>query len=156
MKIGELARRLDVASSKIRFLEAEGLVRPVGRSAGGYREYDETSVAALEIILQAQSFGFTLQEIKGALADKTHNVHSHDYLIKRLSQKLNELDRHIAQVQDLRGRIVSAVADLKTRAKNPNGAGPIVACPTRRTAPRLKPRTAGQHSATGRAAMVRP
>ncbi len=148
MKIGELARRLDVASSKIRFLEAEGLVQPVGRSAGGYREYDESSVAALEIILQAQSFGFTLQEIKGALADKTSNVHSHDYLIKRLSQKLSELDRHIAQVQDLRGRIVAAVDDLKTRAKN--GAAPIASCPTRRTAPRLKPRAAAHHIGTGR------
>lgn len=147
MKIGELARRLDVASSKIRFLEAEGLVQPVGRSAGGYREYDETSVAALELILQAQSFGFTLQEIKGALADrKRHDVHSHDYLIKRLSQKLNELDRHIAQVQDLRGRIVAAVNDLKTRAKDPNGAGPIAPCPSRRTAPRLKTRAAGKHN----------
>lgn len=154
MKIGELARRLDVTPSKIRFLEAEGLVQPVGRSDGGYREYDETSVAALEIILQAQSFGFTLQEIKGALADKTRNVHSHDYLIKRLSQKLSELDRHIAQVQDLRGRIVSAVDDLKARAKN--GTGPIAPCATRRTAPRLKPRAPGPRNGTARAAMVRP
>ncbi len=69
MQIGELARRFAVAPSKIRFLEDEGLVRPVRRTEAGYREYDESSAEALAMILQAQSLGFTLDEIKGALAE---------------------------------------------------------------------------------------
>ncbi|WP_315834943.1 MerR family transcriptional regulator [Bradyrhizobium prioriisuperbiae] len=152
MKIGELARRLDVASSKIRFLEAEGLVQPVGRSTGGYREYDEDSVVTLELILQAQSLGFTLQEIKRGLADN-HDVRSHEYLITRLSQKLTELDRHLAQVRDLRSRIVAAIDDVKTRAGN--GSAALAACPSRRAAPRLKTRGAGKHTATARTPAVR-
>lgn len=43
----------DVTASKIRFLEAEGLVRP-HRTASGYRTYSEDDVARLHYILAAQ------------------------------------------------------------------------------------------------------
>ena len=118
MQIGELARRFGVASSKIRFLEDEGLVRPVRRTRAGYREYDESSAEALAMILQAQSLGFTLEEIKGALADTRRHGLRHDYLIGQIARKLKELDRHIAQAQELRTRLVCASNDLKTRLKN--------------------------------------
>lgn len=118
MQIGELARRFAVAPSKIRFLENEGLVRPVRRTAAGYREYDEGSAEALAMILQAQSLGFTLEEIKGALAQtKAHGLRL-DYLIGQIARKLTELDRHIAQAQELRGRLVCAGNELKARMKN--------------------------------------
>jgi DNA-binding transcriptional MerR regulator len=117
MQIGELARRFAVAPSKIRFLEDEGLVRPVRRTKAGYREYDESSAEALKMILQAQSLGFTLDEIRGALAEtKTHGLRL-DYLIGKIALKLNELDRHIAQAHELRARLVCAGNELKARMK---------------------------------------
>lgn len=118
MQIGELARRFAVAPSKIRFLEDEGLVRPVRRTQAGYREYDESSAEALAMILQAQSLGFTLEEIKGALAETKRHGLRHDYLIGQIARKLTELDRHIAQAQELRARLVCASNDLRTRLKN--------------------------------------
>jgi MerR family transcriptional regulator, copper efflux regulator len=121
MQIGELARRFDVAPSKIRFLEGEGLVRPVRRTPGGYREYDESSVEALKMILQAQSLGFTLDEIKGALVETRAHGLRPDYLIRQIALKLEQLDRHIAEVNDLRARLVCAGKELKARMKN--GAG---------------------------------
>jgi MerR family copper efflux transcriptional regulator len=118
MQIGELARRFAVAPSKIRFLEDQGLVQPVRRTPAGYREYDESSAEALSMILQAQSLGFTLEEIKGALAEtKSHGLRR-DYLIGQIARKLSELDRHIAQSQELRARLVCASKELKTRMKN--------------------------------------
>ena len=117
MQIGELARRFAVATSKIRFLEDEGLVRPVRRTKAGYREYDESSAEALAMILQAQSLGFTLDEIKGALAQTKEHGLRLDYLIGQIARKLTELDRHIAQAQELRGRLVCAGNDLKARLK---------------------------------------
>src|SRR3979490_3471063 len=101
MQIGELARRLAVAPAKIRFLEDEGLVRPVRRTKAGYREYDESSAEALSMILQAQSLGFTLDEIKGALAEtKSHGLRR-DYLIGQIARKLSQLALHLAQPQRL-------------------------------------------------------
>ncbi len=118
MQIGELARRFGVAPSKIRFLEGEGLVRPVRRTPTGYREYDESSAEALTMILQAQSLGFTLDEIKGALAESRNHGLRYDYLIGQITQKLSELDRHIVQVQELRARLVCARSELKARMKS--------------------------------------
>ena len=118
MQIGELARRFDVATSKIRFLEDEGLVRPVRRTASGYREYDESSAEALSMILQAQSLGFTLDEIKGAMAQTRKHGLRHDYLIEQIARKLAELDRHIARAQELRARLVCASNELNARMKS--------------------------------------
>lgn len=118
MQIGELARRFGVAPSKIRFLEDEGLVRPVRRTRAGYREYDESSAEALAMILQAQSLGFTLDEIRGALAETRRYGLRHDYLIGQIARKLGELDRHIAQAHELRARLVCASNELKARMKS--------------------------------------
>jgi MerR family copper efflux transcriptional regulator len=117
MQIGALARRFGLAPSKIRFLEDEGLVRPVRRTPAGYREYDESSAEALGMILQAQSLGFTLEEIRGALAETRDHGLRYDYLIEQIALKLNELDRHIAQVNELRARLVCASNELKARKK---------------------------------------
>ena len=117
MQIGELARRFDVAPSKIRFLEDQGLVQPVRRTQAGYREYDESSAEALKMILQAQSLGFTLDEIRGALAETRDHGLRRDYLIGKITLKLNELDRHIAQAQELRLRLVCASNELRERMK---------------------------------------
>jgi MerR family transcriptional regulator, copper efflux regulator len=117
MQIGELARRFGVAPSKIRFLEDEGLVRPVRRTEAGYRDYDESSAEALAMILQAQSLGFTLDEIKGALAETRNHGLRYDYLIGQIGRKLTELDRHIVQAQELRARLVCASNELKVRLK---------------------------------------
>jgi DNA-binding transcriptional MerR regulator len=141
MQIGELARRFGVAPSKIRFLENQGLVQPVRRTEAGYREYDESSAEALTMILQAQSLGFTLDEIKGALAETKNHGLRPDYLIGHIARKLNELDRHIVQAQELRARLVCASNELKARMKN------SAKCDARPPAPPIgtgKPRPAPQ------------
>ncbi len=52
--LGELRRDFpDVTISKIRFLEAEGLVRPA-RTASGYRQFTSADVARLRFVLAAQ------------------------------------------------------------------------------------------------------
>src|SRR3954453_17845637 len=58
MSIGEVLAQLredfpDVTISKLRFLEAEGLVEPQ-RTAAGYRKYAPTDLARLRFVLAAQ------------------------------------------------------------------------------------------------------
>jgi len=144
MQIGELARRFGLATSKIRFLEDEGLVRPVRRTRAGYREYDESSAEALTMILQAQSLGFTLDEIKGALAEtKSHGLRR-DYLIGQIARKMNELDRHIAQAQELRARLVCASNELKARMKSGANCDARPAAPTPTTTVKPRPPRRGE------------
>jgi MerR family copper efflux transcriptional regulator len=114
VKIGELARRVGVAPSKIRFLEARGVLR-ADRLANGYRDYGEDAVTALQIILQAQSVGFTLEEIERALLENRSQQLSCADMVERLKAKLIELDRHIAQSTAVRDRLVQMVAALIQR-----------------------------------------
>src|SRR5919202_4161211 len=58
MSIGEVLSQLrpefpDVTISKIRFLEAEGLIEP-DRTAAGYRKFSRDDVARLRYVLSAQ------------------------------------------------------------------------------------------------------
>ena len=58
MSIGEVLRRLreefpDVTVSKIRYLEAEGLIEPE-RTASGYRKFSPTDLERLRYVLAAQ------------------------------------------------------------------------------------------------------
>jgi MerR family transcriptional regulator, copper efflux regulator len=114
MKIGELARRVGVAPSKIRFLEARGVLC-ADRLANGYRDYGEDAVMALQIILQAQSVGFTLGEIERALLENRSQQLSCADMVERLEAKLIELDRHIAQSTAVRDRLVQMIVALTQR-----------------------------------------
>jgi len=114
MKIGELARRVGVAPSKIRYLEGRGVL-PSERLANGYRDYGEAAVTALQIILQAQSVGFTLEEIERAMGENRSQQLSCADMVSRLKGKLGELDRHIAQSVAVRDRLAQMIDVLTVR-----------------------------------------
>jgi DNA-binding transcriptional MerR regulator len=67
MRIGELARRSGLSTSRIRFYEARGLLNVVSRKANRYREYPPDTLMILGIIVGAQRTGFSLDEIKQIL-----------------------------------------------------------------------------------------
>jgi DNA-binding transcriptional MerR regulator len=58
LRIGELARRSGLSTSRIRFYEAKGLINVVSRKANGYREYAADALIILGIIVGAQQTGF--------------------------------------------------------------------------------------------------
>jgi DNA-binding transcriptional MerR regulator len=67
MRIGELARRSGLSTSRIRFYEARGLLNLVVRKANGYREYPSDALVILGLIVGAQRTGFSLDEIRQLL-----------------------------------------------------------------------------------------
>ncbi|MBH4135966.1 MerR family DNA-binding transcriptional regulator, partial [Pseudomonas aeruginosa] len=56
MKIGELAKLTGLATSRIRFYEASGLIRSQ-RKANGYRDYAADTVWILELVTGAHGAG---------------------------------------------------------------------------------------------------
>ena len=68
IRIGELAKKLNCTVETLRFYEREGLLAATGRSANGYRFYNDASVKQLEFILRAKSMGFSLDDIRELLA----------------------------------------------------------------------------------------
>ncbi|MGH9187622.1 MAG: MerR family transcriptional regulator [Acidimicrobiales bacterium] len=64
-KIAEVARRSGFNRTTLRYYEDLGLVPPAGRTAAGYRLYDDASLARLAFISRAKQLGCSLEEITG-------------------------------------------------------------------------------------------
>ncbi|WP_242905748.1 MerR family transcriptional regulator [Actinomadura terrae] len=69
MLIGDVARRSGVSTRMLRHYDALGLVRPTGRTSGGYREYSDEDVRRIFQVESLRSLGLSLKQIGRALAD---------------------------------------------------------------------------------------
>ena len=67
MRISELADRLGVAVSTVRYYERIGLVPGPPRGPSGYRDYDDEAEARLLFVTRAKRIGLTLDEIAEVL-----------------------------------------------------------------------------------------
>jgi DNA-binding transcriptional MerR regulator len=67
--IGEVARRSGVSTRMLRHYDSLGLVRPTGRTVGGYREYSEADIRRIFHVEGLRSLGLTLRQIGRALED---------------------------------------------------------------------------------------
>lgn len=114
MRIGELARRAEVSTSRIRFYEAHGLLPKAGRGENGYRDYADGVVQTLRLIDGAQTLGFSLTEIRQALAKAGDNPPSMPDMLEALRCKLVSLDQHIAVVAERRRLIVELIDEFET------------------------------------------
>jgi DNA-binding transcriptional MerR regulator len=62
--IGELARRTGLTVKVIRFYSDRGIVPPTNRSPAGYRRYDSSAVARLELVRTLREMGLDLSTIR--------------------------------------------------------------------------------------------
>ncbi|MEO3813037.1 MerR family transcriptional regulator [Sphaerisporangium sp. B11E5] len=69
MLIGDVARRSGVSARMLRHYESLGLVRPTGRTVGGYREYSSEDIRRIFHIESLRSLGLSLREVGRALDD---------------------------------------------------------------------------------------
>lgn len=69
MLIGEVARRSGVSARMLRHYDALGLVRPTGRTVGGYRAYSADDVRRIFHVESLRSLGLSLKQIGRALED---------------------------------------------------------------------------------------
>ncbi len=67
LTIGEVAARRGVATSALRFYEAEGLITSE-RTEGNQRRFERATLRRVAVIRAAQAVGLKLGEIKAALA----------------------------------------------------------------------------------------
>jgi DNA-binding transcriptional MerR regulator len=65
--IGQVARAVGVPARTIRFWCDAGVLAPTGRSANGYRHYDATAVARLDLVRTLRQLGLSLDEIRAVL-----------------------------------------------------------------------------------------
>lgn len=69
MQIGEVATRTDLSLRTLRHWEEVGLLRPSGRSDGGFRLYGEDDVQKILVIRRMKPLGFSIDRMKAVMAD---------------------------------------------------------------------------------------
>ena len=71
MKIGEIAAFFDVSVKALRIYEKKGIIKPVKVDMeSGYRYYSADQVKQLNALIDLQSLGFSLDEIKEIMDGK--------------------------------------------------------------------------------------
>lgn len=68
MHIGELAERTGLSLRTIRHYDEVGLLKPSGRSDGGFRLYSADDLSRLMVIRRMKPLGFSLEEMAELLA----------------------------------------------------------------------------------------
>lgn len=69
MLIGEVSRQSGVSTRMLRHYDALGLVKPTGRTSGGYREYAADDIRRLFHVESLRTLGLSLNETGRALDD---------------------------------------------------------------------------------------
>ena len=105
LTIGALSERTGVATSALRFYEAEGLLHST-RTGGGQRRYARDALRRVSFIRVAQQVGLTLEEIRSALASLPENRTPTERDWERLSNSWRpRIDAQIALLERLRERL---------------------------------------------------
>ena len=114
MRIRELAAATGTTTRTLRYYEAQGLL-PAGRSANGYRAYDEHHVRLVREIRSLQAIGFSLQDVRPFVECLLTGHDSGDDCpasVDVYRRKLAHLDRHIGELRDVRDRLSERLAGL--------------------------------------------
>jgi MerR family copper efflux transcriptional regulator len=69
MHIGEVAARTELSLRSLRHWDEVGLLRPSGRTEGGFRLYTEADVEKILVIRRMKPLGFTLDQMSAALRE---------------------------------------------------------------------------------------
>jgi MerR family redox-sensitive transcriptional activator SoxR len=109
LPIGEVAARSGLATSAIRFYEAEGLVH-ADRTEGGQRAFPRHALRRLAFIRSAQRVGLTLDEIATALEPLPPDRAPTKAEWARLSRTWQaRLDDRIEELERLRETLTSCI-----------------------------------------------
>lgn len=99
LKVGELARRAGVTVRTLHHYDSLGLLRPSGRSEGGYRLYGRADVARLHGIQTLRQLGVPLAEVARLLDGGAGSLEA------ALARQIDALDQQIAAARALRDRL---------------------------------------------------
>ncbi|PRA58658.1 MerR family transcriptional regulator [Pseudomonas sp. MYb187] len=114
MKISELARRSGMATSRIRFYEASGLIS-ARRLGNGYRDYSEHTLHTLEIISCGQQAGFTLVEMLKLMPDPAQGESKHEQLLESLRRKVVEIEAMQQRLAQNRAKLLEIIAGIESK-----------------------------------------
>lgn len=114
MRIGEIADRVGVNTSTIRYYEEAGLLPEPGRTPSGYREYDPSVVDRLSFIRAGQGVGLTLGELRDILQIRDAGEAPCHHVTELVDRRIGEIEERIRDLRRLRKTLVDVAAQSAT------------------------------------------
>jgi DNA-binding transcriptional MerR regulator len=116
LTIGQLAKRVGLRTSALRFYEEQGLLKPVGRTESGYRLYNTEAEQTLRFIQRAQRLGFSLTDIHTLLKGWQNGRLSDETIIKTAQERYLALERQVTQLLVLQHELELFLQDMSHKA----------------------------------------
>ena len=124
--VGELASELGVTTRTLRFYEEAGIVTPARSGSGSARAYGARDRARLVLALRGKRFGMSLAEIReivdmydaepGESGQIRRLLASLERVRTDLSARREELDRTVAEVDDVTRRCLARLGEIEAPA----------------------------------------
>lgn len=103
MHIGEVATRTELSLRSLRHWDEVGLLRPSGRTDGGFRLYTEGDVEKILLIRRMKPLGYTLDQMGAAM---------------RAIESLHLSDPDAEEAAEARDRLTAILGDAAGRREN--------------------------------------
>lgn len=107
LKIGEVASRSGLSVKTIRFYCDQGLIRPNGRSEGGYRLFAAEVFTELQWIRSLKGMEIPLQDVRQILESRRSGVCTCTALQTRIRAKAVEIGQKIEALHTLQTDLLS-------------------------------------------------
>lgn len=133
LQVGDLAKRTGRTVRAIHLYEDMGLLRPVDRSKGRYRLFNQDAVERVLWISKLQTLGFSLPEIQAVLRGH-ENVATAKEAAQRLRgvylEKLEEVQQRLREFHRLERELVSSLAYLDACQSACDSSAHVHSCPS--------------------------
>lgn len=117
LTIGELAKEAGVSRSMLRYYEEQGLLKPVGRTAAGYRLYSPAAAQTLLFIQRAQRLGFSLADIQVLLDGLERDELLDETVVALAEERYLNIERQLTELLVLRHEMGAFLSDLNARVR---------------------------------------
>ena len=111
----EVARRCGVSADTIRHYEKAGVIPQSQRAPNGYRHYDESVVARVNIVRSALKIGFTIEEIATLLKERSRGSPPCRKARAMAAEKLRAIEQQIEELHSLRENLKDILRDWDAR-----------------------------------------
>jgi MerR family copper efflux transcriptional regulator len=118
LTIGQLARRVGLRTSTLRYYEEQGLLVPAGRTPAGYRLYGPDAEQVLRFVQRAQRLGFSLADIHRLLHGLQSNSLNDEQVVALAEERFLALERRLTELLVLRHELEHLLYELQ-QAKSP-------------------------------------
>ncbi len=123
-QIGEAGEAVGLSLRTIRHYEEVDLVRPSGRSAGGFRLYTDDDIERLRLVKRLKPLGFSLEDMHQVLAaldgiDQAASTVDADQHRRTLGEYVRQAEAQCARLHDQLSAAEALTRSLRSAASVP-------------------------------------